>query len=47
MNEAKTKTFEICFGDLNPDAQKRFLEFVGEDEVNDFIPLTIIEIEDD
>ena len=41
----ETKTFEICFEDLTPDAQKRYLEFIGEDEVNDFIPIAMIEIE--
>jgi len=41
----KTKTFEICFNDLNPEAQKQYLEFIGDDSVNDFVPLAIIEIE--
>lgn len=41
----ETKTFEICFEDLTPEAQKRYLEFIGEDSVNELIPLTIIEIE--
>lgn len=44
-----TKTFEICFNDLTPEAQEEYLKFVGaesKDDINDFIPLTIIEIEE-
>lgn len=44
-----TKTFEICFENLTPKSQKEYLEFVGaesKDDINDFIPLTIIEIEE-
>lgn len=43
-----TKTFEICFEDLTPEAQNAYLEFIGaesKDDINDFIPLAIIEIE--
>ena len=45
-----TKTFEICFEDLTQKAQKEYLEFVGaesKDDINDFIPLAMIEIEDE
>lgn len=45
-----TKTFEICFEDLTLKTQEEYLEFVGaesKDDINDFIPLAIIEIEDE
>jgi hypothetical protein len=40
------KTFEICFEDLTPKAQQEYMSFVG-DEVNEFIPIAVIEIEDE
>lgn len=45
-----TKTFEICFEDLTPEAQKAYLEFIGaesKDDINEFFPISIIEIEVD
>ena len=44
------KSFEICFEDLTPKAQNEYLNFIGaesSDEINDFIPLAIIEVEDE
>ena len=41
-----TKTFEICLEDLTPEARKAYFEFIGGDDVNEFIPLAIIEIEE-
>ena len=38
------KTFEICFEDLTKEAQQRYVDTVG-DEINEFIPLAILEIE--
>ena len=42
------KEFPICFNDLNEEAQKAFLEFIGgEDEINDFIPIATIYVEEE
>ena len=41
-----SKTFEICFEDLTPEAQQRYKDIVG-DEVNEFIPIAILEFEED
>lgn len=47
------KTFEIFFSDLNENAQKELLEFVGEDdpkEMNwdvDLVPLASFDFEED
>ena len=39
-----TKTIEFYFGDLNEDAQKRFMEFLGGDNGNyDVIPFYVME----
>jgi hypothetical protein len=44
------KSFEIWFKDLNPDAQKRYLEFHGvssPEELNeDLAPITFIDLEE-
>ena len=40
------KTFDICFEDLTPMAQQAYMDFVG-DEVNEFIPIAVIEIEEE
>ena len=41
------KTFEICLEDLTPKAQQEYFDFIGGDDVNELIPLAIIEIEED
>jgi hypothetical protein len=44
------KSFEIWFKDLNPDAQKRYLEFQGvsrpEDLNEDLAPIASIDLEE-
>jgi len=44
-----TVTFEIMFDDLNPAAQKQFLEFQGvncpEDGNYEFMPIAVIELD--
>lgn len=40
-----TKTFEICLEDLTPEAQQRYFECIGGNDVNEFVPLAILEIE--
>lgn len=39
-----TKTFEICFEDLTPEAQQRYKDIVG-DEINDFTQIAVLEFE--
>ena len=41
-----SKTFEICFEDLTMEAQQRYKDIVG-DEVNEFVPLAVLEIEEE
>jgi hypothetical protein len=42
------KEFEIYLSDLNDDAKERYLEFIGGmDNVQDILPITTIEIEDE
>lgn len=40
-----TNKFEICLEDLTPEAQKRYFECIGGDDVNELIPIVILEIE--
>lgn len=43
-----TKTMEFYFDDLNEDAQKRFMEFLGDENGNyDVIPFCVMEVEDE
>lgn len=39
------KQFEICLEDLTPEAQQRYFECIGGNDVNEFIPIAIVEIE--
>lgn len=43
------KTFEIMFSDLNPEAQKRYLEFQGVSNVSEFngeiCPIATVDLE--
>lgn len=44
MNNMATKIIEFYFDDLNEDAQKRFIEFLGGDNGNyDVIPFCVME----
>lgn len=44
MNNMATKTIEFYFDDLNEDAQKRFMEFLGGENGNyDVIPFCVME----
>ena len=40
-----TERFEICLEDLTPEAQKRYFECIGGNDVNELIPIAILEIE--
>jgi len=40
-----TEIFEICLEDLTPQAQQRYFKCIGGNDVNELIPIAIIEIE--